>query len=263
MVKDKWRHVGGGIVMCEFFSGEHHYPGCNLLARHYPYNELCCSTFGVLLNQRMRLLFPDDAHYADEIEKSVYNMLAASLERDRGYRYLGYLEGSKDSRYTDIATCCAGTGARLAAMLPQFLYACTDDSVYVDLYADSRASVQGSVLEVKTGMPYRGNVEILLERWAHRRLKLRIPSWCAEPVSVNGVMAAPGTYLTLENLKSGAAVAFSLPFGVRSLRYSGRDEAVRAGIRAAAARRPAPRRRIPAVRSRAPGPQGNRGGAIL
>lgn len=68
MYEEKWQHVGGGIVMCEF---DAHYPGCNFLDRRHNYNELCSTAFWVQLNQRMLLLDPDNAHYADEIENSV------------------------------------------------------------------------------------------------------------------------------------------------------------------------------------------------
>ncbi|MDR1892423.1 MAG: glycoside hydrolase family 127 protein [Oscillospiraceae bacterium] len=224
MFEDKWQHVGGGIVMCESFQGEIHYPGCNLLESWLPYNELCCSTFWILLNQRLHLLFPDNAHYTDEVEKSVYNMLIACQEGDQGYHYLARLEGSKDSRYTDIASCCAGTGARLVSMLPQLLYTYTDDLVYVDLYSDSRAEINGSEITVKTDMPYGGRVEISLEKWAHKALKLRIPVWCAGAVTVNGQTAKPGEYLALEGLSSGESIQFELPFKVKTTLYAGREE---------------------------------------
>ena len=71
MYEEKWQHVGGGIVMCE---GEPFYPGCNYLDPKHQYNELCCSTFWAFLNQRMMLIEPDNEHYANEIEKTIYNV---------------------------------------------------------------------------------------------------------------------------------------------------------------------------------------------
>ena len=55
MYEDKWQHVGGGIVMCEY---DTYYPGCNWLSPNHKYNELCMTNFWVLLNQRMHLLEP-------------------------------------------------------------------------------------------------------------------------------------------------------------------------------------------------------------
>jgi DUF1680 family protein len=71
MYKRDWQHVGGGIVMCEFLDA---YPGCNWLSPPKPYNELCCTSFWILLNQRLHRLFPDREEYAAEIEKSLYNV---------------------------------------------------------------------------------------------------------------------------------------------------------------------------------------------
>lgn len=220
MVEEKWQHIGGGIVMCEG-AGDPHYPGCNYLSRSHPYNELCCTTFWVLLNQRMALLEPDNAHYYDQIEDSVYNMLLGAQVDDIGYHYLGFLEGSKDVRFADVATCCAATGSRLVSMLPQMLYTHTDDTVYINMYASSIAKIGNTEIEINTDMPYSGNIEIKINKWDHRRLKLRIPAWCKTPVTVLGKTAAPGSYLSLEDIKARDTVAFEIPFTVRTTLYSG------------------------------------------
>ena len=111
----------------------------------------------MLLNQRMHRLFPDEAHYVDEMENSLYNVLLAAQVGDRGYHYLNFLERSKDWRYLDRATCCAAMGTRLAALLPQFLYTYDGDSISVDIYASSRAVLPLDAGEVErectTGMP--------------------------------------------------------------------------------------------------------------
>ncbi|MBQ1986211.1 MAG: glycoside hydrolase family 127 protein, partial [Clostridia bacterium] len=136
MYEDKWQHVGGGIAMCEM---DDYYPGCLWLSPKHNYNELCSTNFWILLNQRMHRLDPDNAHYADEIENSVYNVLLASQVGSTGFHYLNFLERTKDWRYLDRATCCASLGTRLCGLLPQFLYSCSENDVYVNLYASSEA----------------------------------------------------------------------------------------------------------------------------
>lgn len=222
MYEAAWQHVGGGIVMCEF---DDFYPGCNFLSQSHAYNELCCSTFWALLNQRMMLLEPGNEHYAGEVEKTVYHLLAAAQVEDRGIHYLAYLEGSKDSRYTDVATCCAATGARLMAMLPQLLYSHQGDRIYVNLYESSRAQIQDAVLLVDTDMPYGGRVHLRVE-CAPRPLSLwlRVPAWCPAPLTVNGRTAHPGSYLALEGVRAGDEFHFELPFGFRSTLYRGAEE---------------------------------------
>lgn len=222
MVEEKWLHVGGGIVMCEA-QDDPHYPGCNFLSQRHSYNELCCTTFWILLNQRMALLEPDNAHYYDKIEESVYNMLVGAQVGNVGYHYLGFLEGSKDYRFADITTCCAATGSRLVSMLPQLLYTHSDDTVYINLYSDSVAQIDGSEIEVITDMPYDGRVQIKIKKWNHKFLKLRLPIWCKSSVTVLGCTADPGEFLTLEGVTVGQDITFTLPFSVHTTLYSGAD----------------------------------------
>lgn len=222
MYEDKWQHVGGGIVMCE--DDETMAPGAYQINRKHHYNELCCSTFWILLNQRMHLLEPDNVHYTDQIEQSVYNMLVASQEGDRGYHYCAFLDGAKDGRFVDIATCCAATGGRLVSMLPQFLYSYNTDAVYVDMFASSIADIAESKIEVKTDVPYDGNVEIKLHKWSHKELRVRIPAWCGEPVVINGVVAKPGEYAVISNLKTDDIIKFNLPFALKTTLYTGIDK---------------------------------------
>lgn len=222
MVEEKWQHVGGGIVMCEG-DGDPHYPGCNYLSMSHSYNELCCTTFWILLNQRMALLCPDNAHYYDQIEESVYNMLIGAQVDDIGYHYLGFLEGSKDSRFVDVATCCAATGSRLISMLPQMLYTHNEDTVYVNMFASSVAAIGNTEIEINTNMPYNGKVEIKLNKWNHKYLKIRIPYWCNDPIDICGKTAIPGSYIMLDNIESGNTIAFEMPFSLRTKLYSGKE----------------------------------------
>lgn len=222
MYKDKWQHVGGGIVMCE---ADKHYPGCNFLKHTHQYNEICSTTFWILLHQRLHLLDPEDAENFDQIEQSLYNVLTASQVEDRGIHYLALLEGSKDFRWQDVATCCASTGTRLISMVPQMLYSWTEKEIYVNLYADSEAQLGDAKIKVQTQMPYDGQVRIeLVETGKPMDLKLRIPRWCAGHVTVCGQTAKPGTYLTIPGCAAGTVIEFTLPFGWKSTLYTGAEE---------------------------------------
>lgn len=215
MYEEKWQHVGGGISMCEY---DHYYPGCNWLNPKHHYNELCSTNFWVLLNQRMHRLEPDDPHYVDEMENSLYNVLFASQVGDRGYHYLNYLERTKDYRYLDRATCCAALGTRLAGLLPQFLYAYTADSVYVDLYASSVAELPNGVkLSVESALPEAGHVTVRIESAARPfTLKLRIPRWASED--------GESSYEVHEGVQAGNVFALEFPFHYRVTEYTGGDQ---------------------------------------
>lgn len=222
MYEEKWQHVGGGIVMCE---GEPFYPGCNYLDPKHQYNELCCSTFWAFLNQRMMLIEPDNEHYANEIEKTIYNVLAAAQVEDRGIHYLALLEGCKDKRYTDVATCCAATGSRMMAMLPQFIYTYRDREVYINLYESSEATVAGAKIKIDTDMPYNGRVKVsITEAEKPINLHIRIPSWCDADVNIEGKAGKPGSYLVVEAVMGGFETEFTLPMNYRTTLYTGEDE---------------------------------------
>ncbi|MBQ4088410.1 MAG: glycoside hydrolase family 127 protein [Clostridia bacterium] len=214
MYEDKWQHVGGGINMCEHDS---YYPGCNWLNPKHNYNELCTTNFWILLNQRMHLLFPDDAHYVDEIENSIYNMLLAAQVGKEGYHYLSFLERTKDYRYLDRATCCASLGTRIAGLLPQFVYSYTDDDVYVDLFAQSEATLpNGVTIKTETNMPDDGHVKITIVK-ADKPVKLhvRIPRWAVKDGK---------SYYEVKEAKAGDVFEYDFEFSLKLTKYSGGDE---------------------------------------
>jgi len=212
MYEDKWQHVGGGIAMCEF---DNYYPGCLWLDPKHNYNELCSTNFWILLNQRMRRLDPDNAHYADEIENSIYNVLLAAQVGSEGFHYLNFLERTKDWRYLDRATCCASLGTRLCGLLPQFLYAYTPEDVYVDLYASSEADLPNGVsLVCETNLPDDGHVKITIAKADKPfRLHLRMPRWATKD--------GKSYYIVHENVEAGAVFEFDLPMLFRVTRYTG------------------------------------------
>ncbi len=215
MYEDKWQHVGGGIAMCE---QDEFYPGCYWLSRKHHYNELCSTNFWILLNQRMHRLEPDNAHYADEIENSLYNVLLAAQVGDRGFHYFNYLQQNKDWRYLDRATCCASLGTRLCGLTPQFLYMYDADTVYCDIYASSEAELPNGVsLRTETGLPDSGRVRITVTGADKPfTLKLRIPRWAAPD--------GRSYYETHEGVTAGDVFEKDFPFTFRTSKYTGGEE---------------------------------------
>ncbi len=214
MYEDKWQHVGGGINMCEH---DNYYPGCNWLSPSHNYNELCSTNFWVLLNQRMHLLEPMNAHYVDEMETSLYNVLLAAQAGTTGYHYLNYLEKHKDWRYLDRCTCCASLGTRLAGLLPQFLYTYDSEGAFVDIFAPSRAVLPMCTLRTETDIPDGGHVRITVEK-AEKSFTLRIrkPRWaCGDGRS---------HYMIYENVFEGDVFEYDFPMSFRMTKYTGGEE---------------------------------------
>jgi len=214
MYEDKWQHVGGGINMCEFDS---YWPGCNWLSPNHSYNELCSTNFWVLLNHRMQLLFPDESHYADEMENSLYNVLFAAQVSSTGYHYLNFLERSKDWRYLDRATCCASLGTRLVSLLPEFLYSYTDDTVWVNLYASGEAVLPNGVkLRCESGLPENGHVKLTVEEAPGSfTLKLRHPRWATKDYK---------SFFESRTAKAGDVIELDFPMSFRITHYTGGEE---------------------------------------
>ena len=235
MYKRDWQHPGGGIVMCEYLNA---YPGCNWLSPPKPYNELCCTSFWILLNQRLHHLFPDNESYVTEIEKSLYNIAVANQDGTEGIRYFAWID--KHKQKGGLVHCCCGVGTRLYGLLPEFLYSVTDDNdnspaLYVDLYNSSEfvwERKQGNVI-IKTtaNMPYDGKIHLDIDVFRKQRftLKLRIPGWVTGPVQVivdrnKTVIGQKGSYLSIEEDWNGPhSIDFALHFDWKLTKYSGAE----------------------------------------
>lgn len=230
MYKRDWQHVGGGIVMCEFLDA---YPGCNWLSPPRPYNELCCTSFWILLNQRLHRLYPDKEEYVGEIEKSLYNIAIANQDGAEGIRYFAWIDKYKQKG--GLVHCCCGVGTRLFGLLPEFLYSVNENELYVDIYNASTFdwARKGGTVKVRTvtDMPYDGKVriEIETEKAEDFTLQLRMPAWADGEVAVSvgdeTFTGTPGSYLAIHRTWSGkTTVAFELTFKWVQTLYTGAEQ---------------------------------------
>ena len=235
LYRRSWQHVGGGIVMIEFQDMS---PGCYWLDPKHKYNELCCSAYWIYLNQRLHRLFPEEELYPAEIERTLYNVILADQAGTDGIRYHAYLEGRKDDDWKRCrVSCCAGTGTRVLASLPEFLYSIAPDGLLVNMYAASEIAWRHEGVRVdvrtETGMPFDGAVAVRVDPEApvSFALKLRIPGWAAGPVRVelqDGELrdCEPGTQCVLNRLwRGGDVVSLRLPMALRATRYTGAEQA--------------------------------------
>ena len=182
-----WQHPGGGIVMCEGMSTNH--PKCYWLDPKNNYNELCCTSFWIFLNQRLHRLFPDEEAYAAEIEKSLYNIAIANQDNGDGIRYFAYLEGKKQP--SGLVHCCCGVGTHIFGSLPEFIFSAMDNTVSVDLYAPAEFDWQGPgvKLTLDADAAFRDDASLTVNTPEPKELtvRLRIPSWSGDTeVFLNG-----------------------------------------------------------------------------
>jgi uncharacterized protein len=229
LYKQDWMTVGGGIAMCEFLVAE---PRCYPLAPPKPYNELCCSSFWILLNQRFHRLFPEQESYVSEMEASLYNIAIANQDGGEGIRYFAWIDQHKQPG--GKVHCCCGVGTRLFGLLPEFIYSAGADALYVDLYAASSFQwdrADGPVtIDMATGFPYDGQVaiDITCEKPQDFELKLRIPGWAAGDVAINingeSIIGQTGSYVTIRRFWQGkTTISYTLPFGWRLSKYIGKE----------------------------------------
>lgn len=233
LYKRDWQHPGGGIVMCEFSAQAH--PGCNYFYKTNHYNELCCSSFWLHLNQRLHRLFPDEEKYVFEVEQSIYNVAIANQNGDLDIRYLALLDERKRMPVR-LNHCCAGVGTRIFASLPEYLFTMTGSVLSCDLYApcqlDWETEEQLIRVTEETAFPYDGRVFLALDMPRAQRftLRLRIPHYVHGPVDIllNGqpiAQGAPGGYCVFSRLwQPGDKIEFFLDMQWRAVLYHGDNE---------------------------------------
>jgi DUF1680 family protein len=211
------------------------------------YAETCASIGLVFWAHRMLQAEPK-REYADVMERALYNGILSGMSLDgKSYFYVNPLEVWPDAcdYRSDMRTvkyvrqgwfgcaCCPPNLARLIASLGQYVYASHAEKreIYVHLYIGSKADVQLGdqrvTLEQESGLPWHGSVRLKInaDQPTLFTLKLRIPSWCTDPIlKVNGeVLESTSSfedgYFTLERVWSGNdEIDLQLPMQVKRIR---------------------------------------------
>ncbi len=149
------------------------------------YAETCAAIGNDYWNYRMFLLHAD-ARYVDVMERTLYNGLLSGVSLDgKGFFYPNPLESSGQHERSPWfgCACCPGNITRFLASVPGYVYAQSDDGLYVNLYAASEAKVDvgGAAVTVtqETRYPWDGavRVTVALERPSTFALRLRVPGW--------------------------------------------------------------------------------------
>lgn len=183
-------YITGGIGSSgsnEGFSNDYDLPNENA------YCETCASVGMVFWNQRMAAL-TGESMYMDVLEKSLYNgaLDGLSLDGDRFFYGNPLASNGRHSRREWFGTaCCPANIARLIASLGNYIYAQSNDGIWINLFAGSNTSIsmpKGNVdLKMETNYPWDGTVKISVGtiKKIKFNMHLRIPCY------VNGI-AAPG-----------------------------------------------------------------------
>ncbi|MDR3093467.1 MAG: glycoside hydrolase family 127 protein, partial [Bacteroidales bacterium] len=210
----------------------------------YATMELCSTVTWMKLCQAL-LSITGNPLYADQIEKTAYNALLASMKEDashilsfnplEGHREPGvsafgmHVNGQKGS----YLNCCNANAPRAFALLPQFAVMQADNKIIVNLYTDLSATVMPDKkkkvsLQQQTDYPRDGIIRIQVDpdKPAPFEVLLRIPAWSREnAVTVNGDTlrgVTSGTYYSINRTwKKGDVIELQLDVRARIVRENG------------------------------------------
>lgn len=244
-------HITGGlgaVRWIEGFGNEYELPNRDA------YDETCAAVANVFFNQGM-FLDSGDAKYLDIAEVSLFNNALAgiSLSGDRFF-YVNPLEADGEFKFNHGVggrapwfgcSCCPPNISRLILQVPGYMYAYSQDRVYLTLYGSSRTTVpmrgRDVSLHQESVYPFDGKVRVRVssDKPVRFSLCLRIPTWSGDeefcpgglypyaddatgsglPILVNGQRVEytidKGFAVIERKWKPGDEVEFDLPMQVR------------------------------------------------
>jgi uncharacterized protein len=220
------------------------------------YNETCASIASVMFSWRL-LLASGDPDYADLVERTLFNNVAASPAEDgTSFFYTNTLhkriagEPSPTDRPHERAessmrapwfavSCCPPNVARTFASLAAYVATRDGDGLQIHQFASSRIRTRlddGTPIEVdvRTTYPSSGVVEVEVVTSVEREwtLSLRVPAWAggARLLEGNGASpreVTPGVVELRRAFRAGEVVTLELPMHPRAVRPDPRIDAVR------------------------------------
>jgi len=184
--------------------------------------------------------------YADQIEKTAYNALPASMKYD-GSQIVKYspLEGTRSEGEKQCGmniNCCNANGPRGFMLLPQFAVMRNAGGLSVNLYCSSNSTValdqKNSVKVVQqTEYPVNETIGINIDpdKPASFTVSLRIPEWSKRnEILVNGTPAGeivPGTYKEItREWKKGDKISIKLDLTAHLITLKGYQALLRGPV---------------------------------
>ncbi len=192
----------GSSGLLERFTADYDLPNdCN-------YSESCASIGLAMFGMRMAGL-TRDASYVDVVERALYNTVLAGIALDgRSFFYVNPLEVWPDNclertsrehvkpirqKWYGVA-CCPPNIARTLASLGQYIYAKSEDTLYVNLFVsgsmETAFSGRAVQVQMRTRFPFENEYGLSVSGVPDEgiRLALRVPDYSrAYRITVNGV----------------------------------------------------------------------------
>jgi DUF1680 family protein len=185
-----------------------------------------CNVYNMLkLTRKLFALWPD-AHYAEFLERALFNHILGSIDAEDGRTcYMVPVGRGVQHEYQDMFesfTCCVGSGMESHALHGDGIYYEAADRLCVNLYAPSSADwkAAGVTLVMDTDFPEgdSATLKLTMETPKLFTLALRRPAWAGEgfAVKVNGEevkkLPRPSSYIELKRTwKTGDSIEVALP----------------------------------------------------
>jgi DUF1680 family protein len=197
------------------------------------YAETCAAVGNIFWNHRMFLLH-GDSKYIDLLEKTLYNGLLSGVGLDgKSFFYTNAMEVKNDFAHPDLerersgwftCSCCPTNISRLIPAVPGYIYAWKGDSLYINLYVSSLATMQtdhGKIrLAQETNYPWDGKIKLSVEGETGIALclRLRIPGWSRnEAMAGNLYRFRDNQVPEIRILINGSPAAFRIDHGYASI----------------------------------------------
>lgn len=155
------------------------------LPNEQAYCETCASVGMVFWNQRMNAL-TGESEYIDVLERSLYNGALDGLSLSGDRFFYGNPLASRGQHYRREwfgTACCPANIARLVASLGDYVYAKSDNGIWVNLFVGSDTKVNIAkndvVVKMTTNYPWDGNVKLNIDpaKKAKFKVSVRVPGW--------------------------------------------------------------------------------------
>jgi DUF1680 family protein len=177
----------GAVGSGERYGGNYELPNATA------YNETCAAIANVYWNQRMFQLH-GDSKYIDVLEKILYNGLISGVGLDgKSFFYTNAMQIRNSFKHSDMegersgwfeCSCCPTNICRLLPSVPGYMYAQKDEKVFVNLFANSSASlmVTDKPIEIiqQNNYPWDGDLKFTISPKNTSlafALMIRIPGW--------------------------------------------------------------------------------------
>ncbi|MEJ2701312.1 MAG: glycoside hydrolase family 127 protein [Sedimentisphaerales bacterium] len=244
-IVNKKYYVTGGVGSGETSEGF----GPNYSLPQYGYCESCSSCGEIFFQHRLNLTY-HHAKYAELLEETLYNALLGSIDlQGKNFYYDNPLDERRPRYDWHVCPCCVGNIPRVLLRLPTWMYAKSDDGIYVNLFIGSTVAIENVAgtnvtMAQATNYPWSGEVSITVNPEQSKRfsIRVRIPNrevselYTATPnadgitsISVNGSAVQPpiekGYAVITRIWKAGDKIDLVLPMKVQRIKGSAKIEA--------------------------------------